>query len=254
MILTLHLNAPVAPELFYYEVCDLTPIDRNVMMIQRKDGTMGQINWNETMGSFLTDLGSDLPAPGGGAAAGISGALGAALGRMVASLTLGRKKYEMYAPEAEQVQKKLGDIMKQFVELSDRDAEAYGGYMKAASMPRNTEEEMLLRRESMQEAIRNSAQIPYETLELCASALKLVGSLYGKSNVTCVGDLACGAAELSAAARIAWLNVLANLPYFSDREAAQNLFFASQTLLVSTIARADELYSKIESDLESKMD
>lgn len=214
---------------------------------------MDPINFHTTFGSFLSDLGSDLPAPGGGAVSGISGALGAALGQMVASLTRGRKKYEAYSDNTKQCMERLTDMIPLFMELSAEDASAYSGYMKAAAMPKETENEIASRTEAMQNAIRNSADIPYKTLIACSDTLQAIESLYGKSNRTCVGDLAAGAMELSSAARIAWLNVLANLPYFGDHDAAKRLYSEAYDIYQSVIKRASELYAAIEHDLAMKL-
>ena len=213
---------------------------------------MDTISFSTTIGSFLTDLGSDLPAPGGGAVSGLSGALGSALGRMVASLTLGRKKYEPYAEDAMCISVELGKKINLFMDLSDRDAQAYSSYMKAASLPKTTDEEKAIRKDTMQDAIRSSAAVPYETLQACLDTLSMLELLYGRSNTTCAGDLAAGAMELSVAAKTAWLNVLANLPYFSERTDADELFDKSRELLNAVTSRASLLYEKIENDLRSK--
>lgn len=225
------------------------------MMISRKEqaNTMDSINFDTTFGSFLADLGSDLPAPGGGAVSGISGALGAALGQMVASLTRGRKKYEVYSENTRQCMECLADMIPLFMELSAKDASAYSSYMKAATMPNGSETEIHLRATAMQNAIQNSADIPYKTLIACSDALQAIESLYGKSNQTCVGDLAAGATELSSAARIAWLNVLANLPYFEDHDAAKKLYSDAYDTYQSVITRASALFTAIEHDLAMKL-
>lgn len=222
------------------------------MIVKRKECIMDTISFSTTIGSFLTDLGSDLPAPGGGAVSGLSGALGSALGRMVASLTLGRKKYEPYAEDAMCISVELGKKINLFMDLSDRDAQAYSSYMKAASLPKTTDEEKAIRKDTMQDAIRSSAAVPYETLQACLDTLSMLELLYGRSNTTCAGDLAAGAMELSVAAKTAWLNVLANLPYFSERTDADELFDKSRELLNAVTSRASLLYEKIENDLRSK--
>ncbi len=214
---------------------------------------MDSINYNTTFGSFLSDLGSELPAPGGGAVSGISGAFGAALGKMVASLTCGKKKYEAYSDNTRQCIECLEDMIPLFMDLSADDASAYSGYLRAASMPKGTETEIALRAEAMQSAIRNSANIPYKTLIACSNTLQAIEQLYGKSNQTCVGDLAAGAMELSTAARIAWLNVLANLPYFDDQDIAKKLYSDAFEIYQSVIKRGAELFAAIEHDLTMKL-
>lgn len=94
-----------------------------------------------TLSAFLGDLGSNSPAPGGGAAAGVSGALGAALGKMVAELTLGKQKYAAYSETAQNASEALTPLIERFFLLADDDAKAYLGYRNALALPKASEEE-----------------------------------------------------------------------------------------------------------------
>ncbi len=207
-----------------------------------------------TVQSFLTALGSNLPAPGGGAAAGLSGALGAALGRMVAELTIGREKYAAFSENAKQASDALEPLIVQLTDLADADAAAYDGYMTALSLPKVTESEKRARKTALQQAIHHATEVPCGVIDACLSAAEQLEALYGRSNPTCVGDLAAGAAELECAAKIAWLNILANLPYFSDREEAKAVLKEQRTRLEALSARCDALYQMIEVDVRPDFD
>ena len=97
-----------------------------------------------TLSAFLGDLGSNSPAPGGGAAAGVSGALGAALGKMVAELTLGKQKYAAYSETAQNASEALTPLIERFSLLADDDAKAYLGYRNALALPKASEAWMFL--------------------------------------------------------------------------------------------------------------
>lgn len=209
---------------------------------------------DRTIQSFLSALGSRLPAPGGGAAAGLSGALGAALGRMVAELTLGREKYAALSEHAKQASAALEPLIARFADLADADAAAYDGYMAALALPKTTEAEKQTRKAALQQAIHHATKVPCEVIDSAIETVMILEPLYGRSNPTCVGDLAAGAAELECAAKIAWLNILANLPYFSDREEAKTVLREQRTRLEALLERCDALYQMIEVDVRPDFD
>ena len=202
--------------------------------------------------TFLNALGSNSPAPGGGAAAGLSGALGAALGKMVAELTVGKQKYAAFSDHAQAVSDRLSLLMDRFALLADTDAAAYSGYMDALALPKETEAQKTERRAALQEAVHRATDVPCRVIEACGETVDLLASLHRCSNPTCAGDLAAGAAEIETAAKIAWLNVLANLPYFSDRTEAERIQADFRAMLSDLCGRCGALYREIASSLEAK--
>ncbi|MBR0026085.1 MAG: cyclodeaminase/cyclohydrolase family protein, partial [Clostridia bacterium] len=99
---------------------------------------------------FASILASDAPAPGGGSAAALEGALGAALTAMVCSLTVGKKKYADYQELAEATQKKAGELKDRFIDVMDRDTEAFNIVSAAFGMPKETDEEKAARSAAIQ--------------------------------------------------------------------------------------------------------
>ena len=87
---------------------------------------------------FIDVLASDAPAPGGGSAAALAGAMGAGLGKMVASLTIGKPKYAEYEEKAKEIFERGGELSKQLVVAIDRDTESFDGVSAFYSMPKNT--------------------------------------------------------------------------------------------------------------------
>lgn len=204
-----------------------------------------------TLSAFLGDLGSNSPAPGGGAAAGVSGALGAALGKMVAELTLGKQKYAAYSETAQNASEALTPLIERFFLLADDDAKAYLGYRNALALPKASEEEQLARKAAMQIAIHYATEVPCRVIAAGMETIVILEQLCGNSNPTCSGDLAAAAAEIAAAGKIAWLNVLANLPYFSDRAEAQTICAKQKATLTALCDRCERLYDTIAADLEA---
>ena len=198
---------------------------------------------------FLNALGSDTPAPGGGAASGLSGALAAALGKMVADLTIKRKKYEQYHELAKDASSALAILIDDFRTLSEEDTKAYMRYSEAIALPKNNEEEIEKRKSALNQAILYSTEVPCRVIDKAMETVKTLEMLYGKSNKTCMGDLAAAAEELNTACKLAWLNVLANLPYLPDPKDAHRIMKEKRSLLDEIQSRCSDLYSKVENDI-----
>lgn len=198
---------------------------------------------------FLNALGSDAPAPGGGAASGLSGALAAALGKMVADLTIKRKKYEQYHDLAKDASSALTLLIDDFRTLSEEDARAYTRYSEAIALPKNNHEEIEKRKCALNQAILFSTEVPCRVIDKSLETVKILELLYGKSNKTCMGDLAAAAEELNTACKLAWLNILANMPYFPDSKDGAGIMKEKRILLDEIQNRCSALYSKVETDI-----
>ena len=119
-----------------------------------------------TTAGFTDLLASDAPAPGGGSAAALEGALGAALTAMVCSLTVGKKKYAEHEELARSVQAKANELRTRFVDVMDRDTEAFNVVSAAFGMPKATDEEKAARSAAIQEGLKGCTKTPFEMMEL----------------------------------------------------------------------------------------
>lgn len=160
---------------------------------------------------FLDKLGSDAPAPGGGSAAALSGAMGAALISMVCNLTKGREKY---APYENLIQDSLlksnALIYKQLDTLQD-DNNAYNAVMAAFRLPKNTDEEIKIRKIALRDAYKNAVVPPENCANCCIEIMRMSKSLLNKSNKNAVSDLAVAAAQAYSGLISALENVRINL-------------------------------------------
>ena len=147
---------------------------------------------------FASILASDAPAPGGGSAAALEGALGAALTAMVCSLTVGKKKYAEYQELAEATQKKAGELKDRFIDVMDRDTEAFNIVSAAFGMPKETDEEKAARSAAIQEGLKACTRTPFEMMEIAVEALELTDGVVGKSNASAMSDLGVSALSLGA--------------------------------------------------------
>ena len=194
---------------------------------------------------FTAVLASSSPAPGGGSAAGLEGALGAALTAMVANLTDGRKAYAEHWDHAREVAAQAQALREKLVDVMDRDTEAYLAVTAAYALPKETDEQKADRSAAIQKAMAGCTATPFETMELCAQALELTASLMGRSNKNAASDLGVAALSLSAAMRGAWLNVCINLGSLKDRALADSYRARGQALMEKALPLADEIYQAV---------
>jgi formiminotetrahydrofolate cyclodeaminase len=194
---------------------------------------------------FVDLLASDAPAPGGGSAAALEGALGAALTAMVCGLTVGKKKYADYQELATQAQEKALDLKARFVDVMDRDTEAFNVVSAAFGMPKATDEEKAARSAAIQEGLKGCTKTPFEMMELAVETLELTASILGKSNDSAASDLGVSALSLRAAIQGAWLNVLINIGSLKDQELAADYRQKGEALLARALPLADQIYETV---------
>jgi formiminotetrahydrofolate cyclodeaminase len=170
---------------------------------------------------FLEGLASKAPTPGGGSAAALGGALGAGLVSMVCQFTVGREKYAGVEEGMQRVLRRSEELRAELQEAVDADVAAYGGYSRAAALPRESDSEKRERDAALQAALRESTEVPLGVAERCAELLELAVEAAEKGNVYLISDAAVGA-EMAAAARAsAELNVRLNAGGLDDREFAR---------------------------------
>ena len=198
-----------------------------------------------TVTQFADVLASDAPAPGGGSTAALAGALGAALTAMVCRLTEGRKKYAEFEPFVLEVKEKATRLQAQFIDVMDRDTEAFMVISNAYGMPKETDEEKAARSAAIQAGLVKSTETPMEMMELSAQTIALTESLLGKFNTASASDLGVGALTLRTAVQGAWLNVLINIGSLKDKELADQYRAKGQTLVDQVVAASDRVYETV---------
>lgn len=194
---------------------------------------------------FVDLLASDAPAPGGGSAAALEGALGAALTAMVCSLTVGKKKYAEYEALAAEAREKANGLKARFVDVMDRDTEAFNVVSAAFGMPKATDEEKAARSAAIQRGLEGCTKTPFEMMELAVEALELTAGLLGKSNDSAASDLGVSALSLRAAIQGAWLNVLINIGSLKNKELAEDYRARGEALLAKALPLADKIYEAV---------
>ena len=172
----------------------------------------------KTVSSFLDELASASPAPGGGSVAALAGSLGASLAAMVCRLTIGKKKYLEVEQEMKAVLQQMEEHRKYFTLLIDRDTDAFNKVMEAYGLPKDTQDQQALRAAAIQEATKEAALVPLEVMKRSIDTLALVKTVAERGNMNSVSDAGVSAIMLQSACEGASLNVLINLKSITDME------------------------------------
>lgn len=170
----------------------------------------------QTLQEFLGALASEAPTPGGGTAAAVAGAMGAALAAMVATLTLSREKYAQAHDAVRPIGEAASTARSELLALARRDAEAYDAVVAARRLPKESEEQKASRSRAVAAATRQAAEIPMETARLAVRLLESLPELVEKGNPNAASDAGAAALLLEAATEAALLNVSINLSGADD--------------------------------------
>ncbi|MEM3397305.1 MAG: glutamate formimidoyltransferase [Thermoplasmata archaeon] len=181
--------------------------------------------------SFVDELGSESPAPGGGSASAFSCAMGAALVAMVARLTVKKKKYADVKANVQEIMKKADALRSEFVKLVDKDTDAFNEVMKAVKMPEEKPEEKEAKEKAYAEALKNAITVPLTTMKLGIEVMELAKSIASIGNKNAISDAGCAARMACAGVRGAYYNVLANLKEIKDTEFRQKTLAECQAIL-----------------------
>ncbi|MDO4564117.1 MAG: cyclodeaminase/cyclohydrolase family protein [Clostridia bacterium] len=198
-----------------------------------------------TVAEFLNLLQSNAPAPGGGSASALVGAVGMGLGMMTANLTLGKKKYADREELMLSAIEAGAPFLAGMTASIDRDTEAFNEVMAAFALPKATEEEKAARKEAIELATMAATGVPYELMQSCAEAMELLGGLEGQINPNCASDLGVAALCIKTAVQGAWLNVLINLGGISNESFRDEHIERGETLVQAVCHKADEVYRKV---------
>jgi len=167
--------------------------------------------------SFLDEVASSSPAPGGGASAAHTAALSAALIAMVCRLTIGKKKYAAVEEDMKKVLETAENLRRFFESAVEEDTRAFNVVMEALKMLKETEEQKIARQKQMEEGSKAANVVPLAVLERAPELLRLSTMAAEKGNTNATSDAATAGSLALAAAEGAYFNVLINLKGISDK-------------------------------------
>ena len=202
----------------------------------------------QTLDDFVSCVAAADAVPGGGSVAALAGCLAAALGEMVAGLTMGKKKFASLQYRIQPVHAVLSGFRSILLGLVQEDASAYQAVMQALKLPKDTEEQKLERTEALHKAARSATEIPLRTARVASDVLALLEELARGGNPNAISDAATGAQLAYAAIKGAQYNVLANLPGLDDTTVRERLPERSparwSSLQRERIGRIDDLVTR----------
>lgn len=194
---------------------------------------------------FIQSLASKEPVPGGGGASSLVGAIGMALGNMVGSLTLGKKKYADVQDDIIRLKEQADTLQQDFLQLMQRDAEVFEPLSKAYGMPRETEEEKAAKAKVMASALQACCEVPLQIMEKCCQAIELHQEFAAKGTAIAISDVGCGVVCCKAALQAASLNVFINTKAMEDRALAEEYNRKANRMLADYTAKADEIFAGV---------
>ena len=199
----------------------------------------------KTIEGFLEVLSSKEPVPGGGGASALAGALGNALGQMVANLTIGKKKYADVEAEIKELLGRMKKLQAAFVTLADRDAQVFAPLAQCYSLPSLTEEEKAYKEKVMEERLLDASFVPLEIMEHAVAMLGILEILGDKGSRLAVSDVGVGVQFIRASLLGAVMNVYINTKSMKNREKAEELNARAGQLIEEGTAWADRIYAKV---------
>ena len=194
---------------------------------------------------FVEVLASKAPVPGGGGASALVGAIGTALGNMVGSLTVGKKKYAEVEEEMWELKGKCDQLQKDFLRLIERDAEVFEPLSKAYGMPRETEEEKAEKARVMAIVLKDACSVPMEIMEKCCEAIDIIAEFAAKGSTLAISDAGVGVAFAKAALKGASLNVYIHTKSMADKELAAQLNEKCDKMLEEYTVKADQIFDSV---------
>ena len=195
----------------------------------------------ESCRKFVEVLASDAPAPGGGGAAALVGAVGTALGNMVGSLTVGKKKYADVQDEILAMKAKCDALQKELMDQVEADDKGFVPLAKAYGIPKDDPN----RAEILEKATVTACAVPMHIMELCCEALDCIQVFATKGSRLAVSDAGCAAVCCKAAMQAASLNVFINTKSLKDRSVASELNRQTNVMLNKYCDLADEIFEDV---------
>lgn len=198
-----------------------------------------------TCEDFVDILATKAPVPGGGGASALVGAIGTALGNMVGSLTVGKKKYADVEADIIALKEKADVLQKDFLHLVEEDARVFEPLSKAYGMPKDTEEEKAEKARVMEIVLKDACSVPMEIMRKCCEAIDIIEEFAAKGSVIALSDAGVGAAFCKAALLGASLNVFINTKSMTNREYAESLNKEAEEMMAVYGAKADAVFEGV---------
>ncbi len=199
--------------------------------------------------TFLDALASGSATPGGGSAAAIMGAMGAALVSMMCNLTIGKKNYAEVEGEMQSLLMAAEELRQQLAGMVADDIAAFDGLMAAYALPKETDEQKTKRGAAIQDGLKAATDVPLACARASAGVIALAMRAAQVGNRNVISDAGVGALAAQAALRSAALNVYINVPAIKDESFARSRREEIDVLLASAVPLAEQVYELVKTQL-----
>ncbi len=194
---------------------------------------------------FVEVLASKAPVPGGGGASALVGAIGMALGNMVGSLTVGKKKYADVEADIIALKAKADKLQEELLVLVEEDAKCFEPLSKAYSLPKSTPEEIAEKERVMEIVLKDACEVPLEIMKKCCEAVEVIEEFAAKGSVLAISDAGVAASFAGAALKGASLNVFINTKSMKNRELAEEYNTQANSMIKEYGYRADKVFAQV---------
>ena len=206
---------------------------------------------NSSIQTFLDDLASERPTPGGGGAAAVCGAIGAALVSMVANLTIGKKNYEAVSEDLAAVNAKAEALRAELTRAIEEDVVAFNSVMSAYGLPRGTDEEKAKRTAAIQAALKDATLAPLRAVKACFEVIRLAAAAAENGNLNVISDAGVAVLSANAGLRSAALNVFINAKAIKNRDFAEKQLAEVNALLAQAAETTESVYQTVRTKIGS---
>ena len=200
----------------------------------------------QSIESYISALSSKAAVPGGGGASALAGAYGVSLGLMVCELTHGKKKYAEFEPELARIMEKLTAIRGAFISLSDEDEAVFLPLSKAYGLPKETEEQQLLKEQTLESCLLTASLTPIKVMEKACEALNYMQALAENGSKLALSDVGVGVQFLNTALTGAIMNLYINTKMMKDTGKAAELNDYAERLLEDGTHQVYAVYELVE--------
>ncbi len=199
----------------------------------------------KSLKTYIDELSSNSPTPGGGNVAALCGVLASSLGQMVCNLTIGKKKYLHFEQGAKENLTKLENLKKEFLTLAEKDNEAFDRVMDAFKLPKENDEQIAFRKEAIEKATMEAAFVPEEVIRKCGQLLPIVNELAEKGNQNSLSDAGVAISLTAASAEAAFLNVAINCSSLANQITAKEFLKKSEIIYLEVKEKSREMINSI---------
>lgn len=207
---------------------------------------------NMTLRGFVEEAASESPAPGGGSVSAAIGALGVALGSMVANLSAHKPGWDGRWREFSDWADKGKHYLDQLLHLIDEDTVAFTGIMDALGLPKGNDEEKAARHAALQEATRRATEVPAQIMRTCYASMEVMEAMAKLGNPASVSDAGVGALAARAGVIGAFLNVKINVPSLEDKAYVKALLDEGAELVEKANRLEEEILAQTNAVMDAK--